>query len=150
MNEDGNYFKVKVEDRQDKHASILSNDCLLNHVKNAPNVKNNENNPFAYGQPNSPSIRVEAARGEALVGAVEEGEQLLGANHVGHLAPLLMAKVDAFRIRIRTDDNEYRILLECISLDKNIWNGGGYQPFFADICRISGAQNMGFSPSFFK
>ena len=85
--------------------------------------------PFAHGQPNSPSIRVEAARGEALVGAVEEGEQLLGANHVGHLAPLLMAKVDAFRIRIRTDDNEYRILLECISLDKNIWNGGGYQPF---------------------
>ena len=38
MNEDGNYFKVKVEDRQDKHVPILSKDCLLNHVKNVLGV----------------------------------------------------------------------------------------------------------------
>ena len=43
--------------------------------------------------PDRPGVRVQTTGSEALVGAVEKGEQVPGPNHFRYTAPLLLTRV---------------------------------------------------------
>lgn len=46
----------------------------------------------------SPSVIVQIAGSEALVGAIEEGEMVAGAHGLGDFDPLLLCRVDTGRV----------------------------------------------------
>ena len=62
---------------------------------------------LGHEESDGPGVSVEAARGEALVGAVKEGEELVGAADVRDPLPLLLGGVHTrgvVRARVQDDD----------------------------------------------
>lgn len=80
---------------------------------------------------NSLSVLIEITTGEALVGTVEEGEELLGADDRGDLLPLIHRGVNSSRVvsaGMQKDDRSLRGVAEILKQAGQIETEGGRVP----------------------
>ena len=89
--------------------------------------------PLVDKVPDGPRIAHQVPRCEALVGAVEEGEMLALADHLGNLLPLVLGWVDASRImgagmqendgpgQCRTQGCDHAVKVEALGLGGEVW-----------------------------